>query len=112
MDGVRFLDLFAGCGGLSLGFEYAGLELATAVELSPMAAETHFRNFHLRNESWDENLWKQVLESSESGEDGKKTFTKQIRQDALITHGNDVAHIGDPEGNNSTTRLGNATLLD
>ena len=78
MDGVRFLDLFAGCGGLSLGFEYAGLELATAVELSPMAAETHFRNFHLRNEAWDKGLWRQLLESSDSGAGGKKAFAKQI----------------------------------
>lgn len=81
---LQFLDLFAGCGGLSLGFEYAGLELATAVELSPMAAETHFRNFHLRNQAWDDGLWRQVLASSDSGEGGKKTFAKQIEKGMVV----------------------------
>ena len=47
MTKLRFLDLFAGCGGLSLGLEQAGLEPVVSVELSPMAAETHFKNFHL-----------------------------------------------------------------
>jgi len=51
---LRFLDLFAGCGGLSLGLEAAGLELLTSVEKSSMAAETHFKNFH---RSDDPNKW-------------------------------------------------------
>jgi DNA (cytosine-5)-methyltransferase 1 len=62
---LRFLDLFAGCGGLSLGLQRAGLESAAAVERSPMAAETHFKNFHLRDEDWDEGLWTTVLASAE-----------------------------------------------
>ena len=65
MSKLRFLDLFAGCGGLSLGLQDAGLELAAAVERSPMAAETHFQNFHLDTGEWDEGLWKSVLESAE-----------------------------------------------
>jgi DNA (cytosine-5)-methyltransferase 1 len=81
---LRFLDLFAGCGGLSLGFEYAGLDLASAVELSPMAAETHFRNFHLRGQGWDEGLWRQVLESSASRGGGKRTFAKQIAHGTVV----------------------------
>jgi DNA (cytosine-5)-methyltransferase 1 len=40
-----YVDLFAGCGGLSLGLEQAGFELALAVEKSPMAAETFYHNF-------------------------------------------------------------------
>jgi len=36
----RYLDLFSGCGGLSVGLERAGWELEFAVEKSPMAAET------------------------------------------------------------------------
>ena len=39
------VDLFAGCGGLSLGLQWAGWELLCAVERSPMAAETYFANF-------------------------------------------------------------------
>lgn len=36
----RYLDLFSGCGGLSVGLERAGWDLEFAVEKSPMAAET------------------------------------------------------------------------
>lgn len=42
----RVLDLFAGCGGLSLGFHTAGFTIAAAVELDPDAASSHGRNFH------------------------------------------------------------------
>jgi DNA (cytosine-5)-methyltransferase 1 len=41
----RVLDLFAGCGGLSLGFQSAGFEIAAAIEFDPIAAESHARNF-------------------------------------------------------------------
>ncbi|NNU15111.1 DNA cytosine methyltransferase [Parvularcula sp. ZS-1/3] len=44
-DNLKYVDLFAGCGGLSLGLEKAGFELALAVEKSPMAAETFYHNF-------------------------------------------------------------------
>src|SRR5436305_10527246 len=42
----RVLDLFAGCGGLSLGFHAADFEIAAAVELDRDAAASHGRNFH------------------------------------------------------------------
>ena len=41
----RFMDLFAGCGGLSLGFSTAGYELVAAVESDLLAAATHGTNF-------------------------------------------------------------------
>ena len=65
MPKLRFLDLFAGCGGLSLGLQNAGLELVAAVERSPMAAETHFKNFHIGAGKWDQELWRSVLKSAE-----------------------------------------------
>jgi DNA (cytosine-5)-methyltransferase 1 len=43
---IRTLDLFAGCGGLSLGFEKAGFDIVGALELDPVAARSHTRNFH------------------------------------------------------------------
>lgn len=42
----RVLDLFAGCGGISLGFEMAGFEMRGAVEFDPAAAKSHGLNFH------------------------------------------------------------------
>ena len=40
----KFVELFAGCGGISLGLEAAGFELVFANELSGMAAETYCYN--------------------------------------------------------------------
>lgn len=42
---LNFIELFAGCGGLSLGLKSSGLKLVMANELSPMAAETYAYNF-------------------------------------------------------------------
>ncbi|SFO03895.1 DNA (cytosine-5)-methyltransferase 1 [Bradyrhizobium sp. Ghvi] len=42
----RVLDLFAGCGGISLGFDAAGFQIDAAVEIDSAAVETHARNFH------------------------------------------------------------------
>lgn len=45
MFNLNHIELFSGCGGLSLGLENAGFELVLANELSPMAAETFAYNF-------------------------------------------------------------------
>ena len=42
----RVLDLFSGCGGLSLGFSAAGFEIAGAIENDPKAAVSYGANFH------------------------------------------------------------------
>jgi DNA (cytosine-5)-methyltransferase 1 len=39
------IDLFAGAGGMSLGFEQAGFDVAAAVELDPIHAAVHHFNF-------------------------------------------------------------------
>jgi DNA (cytosine-5)-methyltransferase 1 len=47
---VNYIELFAGCGGLSLGLKSVGFSLTLANELSPMAAESYAFNY------FDENL--------------------------------------------------------
>lgn len=45
----RVLDLFSGCGGLSLGFHAAGFNIAAAIEYNEEAARSHGANFHPGN---------------------------------------------------------------
>src|SRR4051794_29534729 len=42
----RVLDLFSGCGGISLGFQRAGFDILGAIDNDPEAAATHARAFH------------------------------------------------------------------
>ena len=48
----RVLDLFAGCGGISLGFQTAGCEIVAAIEVDELASRSHAVNF-CRNISED-----------------------------------------------------------
>lgn len=50
LDAPTFLDLFAGCGGLALGFKEAGFKPVGAVEWDPDSAATYRRNV-------DENIY-------------------------------------------------------
>lgn len=50
---LKHIELFAGCGGMSLGLEAAGYDLYFANELSPMAGETFAYN--LLNETLEDN---------------------------------------------------------
>ncbi|MDA7979554.1 MAG: DNA cytosine methyltransferase [Pirellulales bacterium] len=44
-NSVRTLDLFAGCGGLSLGMQASGFDVVASVEFDKTAARTHGINF-------------------------------------------------------------------
>ena len=81
MNNITFLDLFAGCGGLSLGLENAGLKQVASVEVSTMASETHFRNFHLRGKDWEPDLWNNLLESASKGD-----FREQLNYGTLVSN--------------------------
>ena len=41
---MKIIDLFAGCGGLSIGFTKAGFEIVKAVEFDKMIAQTYINN--------------------------------------------------------------------
>jgi DNA (cytosine-5)-methyltransferase 1 len=51
----RVLDLFAGCGGISLGFHSAGFEIKGAIEYDDDAAKTHANNFHAYSKNYEEH---------------------------------------------------------
>ena len=65
-NGLRVLDLFCGCGGLSLGFQRAGYEIIAGVDFEQAALATFEKNFgpnkalHLdvSNSYWSERLKK------------------------------------------------------
>lgn len=60
---IRFIDLFAGCGGLSLGLSLAGLRGQFAVERDPMAFKTFAANLlEDRNASISKFAWPSWLE--------------------------------------------------
>ncbi|AJI74211.1 DNA cytosine methyltransferase [Francisella philomiragia] len=66
---MKYIDLFAGCGGLSLGFKSEGFDLLFAVEKSPMAAETFYHNFIEKindNIEWSKYLNKSIEEQLDS----------------------------------------------
>ena len=76
----NFIELFAGCGGMSLGLEASGFKLCFANELSPMAGETYAFNLlgnNLRNgNDWGKTLWIQ----SQFDRGDTKRLTEDPRQ--------------------------------
>jgi DNA (cytosine-5)-methyltransferase 1 len=110
---MNHIELFAGCGGLSLGLESSGFELVLANELSPMSSETFAYNFF--NEFSDSNfsnpkrtLW---LHSAYP----KKDIDKRLRENPLnfptLEQGyNDIKSAKDIKGSlivGSITELNN-----
>ena len=50
----RYMDLFAGCGGISLGFLTAGFQPVASVEIDLRAAQSHGANFGPRSMGGDQ----------------------------------------------------------
>lgn len=84
----RYVELFAGCGGLSLGLESSGWELELANELSPMAAET-----------FAYNLLGEVIKS------------KDYDLESTVTHTNCIKTIKTAEWNKKKLVVGDVVQL-
>lgn len=50
---IRYMDMFAGCGGISLGFLTAGFTPVASIEMDPWAAQSHGANFGARSAGGD-----------------------------------------------------------
>lgn len=71
---MKYIDLFAGCGGLSLGFKKCGFSLELAVEKSDLAGRTYCYNFIDKN-SENDLWWNNYL---------TKSIDEQIKHKLLI----------------------------
>lgn len=49
------IDLFAGCGGLTLGLKQAGFDVLAAIEIDEIAAKTYLMN-HPEVEMWEDDI--------------------------------------------------------
>lgn len=52
---IRYMDMFAGCGGISLGFLTAGFTPVASIEMDPWAAKSHGANFGSRSAGGDKD---------------------------------------------------------
>jgi len=102
---LRVLDLFSGCGGLSLGFKKAGFDIVAALEMDKDAIATHANNFHKDSIKFKVHC---------SDRDIQKTEPSQIFK-SLGFNGNVNEHIdviiGGPPCQ-AFTRIGRAKLRD
>nr|WP_082510210.1 DNA cytosine methyltransferase [Leifsonia sp. Leaf325] len=98
----NYVDLFAGCGGLSLGIERSGGKLLLAVEKSDMAAHTFYVNFvddSFSKDDWDKFLGRSVNEQVTAGvavHPLRDVLDDLESMDGLVKQGIDVVVGGPP----------------
>lgn len=98
----NYVDLFAGCGGLSLGIERAGGQLQFAVEKSDMAAQTFYANFFdgsLTEDGWRSYLTGTVREQVVAGVAVKtlrEVLDSEEAMESIAIEGVDVVVGGPP----------------
>lgn len=103
---LRVLDLFSGCGGLSLGFERAGFEIVGGVEIDKKAARSHAENLF-------RGMPASVIERHSQVVDITKTSPEKFRNNILIPDNQDNVDviIGGPPCQ-AFARIGRAKLMD
>lgn len=77
------LDLFSGCGGISLGFHRAGCDVLGGVELNELAAQTHAANFHAGEAGEDSPHGKSLDVSVEDPVELVRRFGAEIPERAV-----------------------------
>jgi DNA (cytosine-5)-methyltransferase 1 len=102
---LRVLDLFSGCGGLSLGFQRAGYEILASVELDKEAARSHALNFHKGHE-----LFSEYAKSRNIEETSPADLFKDLKINGAIEEQVDII-IGGPPCQ-AFTRIGRAKLRE
>ncbi|WP_166870846.1 DNA cytosine methyltransferase [Salinibacterium sp. ZJ450] len=90
---MKYVDLFAGCGGLSLGVERAGFELALAVEKSDMAARTYFHNFI--GDAADPIEWERYVNGSVEDQVEQRVLVREL---AALLNNEDLLQRVSEEG--------------
>ena len=106
---MNHIELFAGCGGLSLGLETAGFELVLANELSPMASETFAYNHLKADLCSEENTEKVLWLSSKYSRDQMKS---RLRENPMTAAGLTSEHVSDLEEiNPSDDQLSRSLLV-
>jgi DNA (cytosine-5)-methyltransferase 1 len=98
----NYVDLFSGCGGLSLGIERAGGHLQLAVEKSDMAAYTFYANFV--DETIDDDAWRAYVGTSVEAQVESSVAVAPLRSvldspaamSRILTSGVDVVVGGPP----------------
>lgn len=73
---MKYVDLFSGCGGLSLGIERAGGQLVLAVEKSEMAARTFYHN--LIDDASDAVKWGRYVASEEDNQIRSRLLVREL----------------------------------
>jgi DNA (cytosine-5)-methyltransferase 1 len=83
---LRFIDLFAGAGGLSEGFIRAGFEPIAHIEMDKYACDTLRTRavFHYLKKQGNLKIYKKYLQKKQEGEDGNKLW-EQVPQKIIDT---------------------------
>ncbi|MCA0893288.1 DNA cytosine methyltransferase [Microbulbifer agarilyticus] len=105
---MNHIELFAGCGGLSLGLETAGFDLLVANELSPMASETFAYN-HLGADLETQSNCENVYWISSQFERDK--ISLRLRENPVLATGLSPDHTSDLKNKLPNEKLKRSLLV-